>query len=448
MASSVFRPAREIPVICEADVCVVGGGCTGVFAAVRAARLGARVVLVERGGAFGGVATGGLVNIWHSLLSTDHREQVIAGLTDEVQKTLLRDGTAERLDTDAAGIRFNPSRLAVAFDRLLREAGVKLMLHTLYTGISRDGDRIDAVFVENKDGCGAIRAGFFIDASGDGDVARDLHLPSYRHPAMQPPSSCFLLQNVPGKPFSIGELIREHGAEFGLDDDWGWSGPIPGLPSVSFRADNHIFGVDCSKAEELTLAELEGRRKAAAFSDLLKKYADPGYELAALCQCIGIRDTVHYETEHRITERELLTGVRFPHTVLKGTYRIDVHHQQDNGITFKYLDGRTETVYGKDTRVVLGNWREEEGITGTPATFYSAPWEMLVQGLCPNFIAAGRMLHGEESAFGALRVMVNLNQLGEAAGVGGVLALSENVSIRKLDGERVCAALRRGGSAV
>lgn len=57
---------NNIPVYNEVDICVLGGSCTGVFAAVRAARLGARVAIVEKQNAFGGVATNALVLIWHS----------------------------------------------------------------------------------------------------------------------------------------------------------------------------------------------------------------------------------------------------------------------------------------------------------------------------------------------------------------------------------------------
>ena len=68
---AILEPSRSVPVLAEADVCVVGGSCTGVFAAVRAARLGARVVLVEQLNCFGGTATASMVNIWHSLHDTE-----------------------------------------------------------------------------------------------------------------------------------------------------------------------------------------------------------------------------------------------------------------------------------------------------------------------------------------------------------------------------------------
>jgi heterodisulfide reductase subunit A-like polyferredoxin len=53
---SIREEARDIPVVEQCDICVVGGSCTGVFAAV-AARLGAEVAIIEQNGFFGGVAT-------------------------------------------------------------------------------------------------------------------------------------------------------------------------------------------------------------------------------------------------------------------------------------------------------------------------------------------------------------------------------------------------------
>ena len=68
---AIRESEREIPVVYEADVAVVGGSCTGVFAAVRAARLGMRVAIIEKQNCFGGVATAGAVNVWHSLHDTE-----------------------------------------------------------------------------------------------------------------------------------------------------------------------------------------------------------------------------------------------------------------------------------------------------------------------------------------------------------------------------------------
>lgn len=70
------------------DLVVVGGGCTGLFAAVRAARLGLKAAVEEQSGCFGGMATNGLVNVWHSLYDSFGTRQIIGGLTGELEAGL------------------------------------------------------------------------------------------------------------------------------------------------------------------------------------------------------------------------------------------------------------------------------------------------------------------------------------------------------------------------
>ena len=112
------------------DLVVVGGGCTGVFAAVRAARLGLKVAIVEKNNCFGGVATAGLVNVWHSLYDIYKNEQVIAGLTDEVEQVLIKNNYARVENTDSCGIRFDPNALKMVLDKLVAENNVQIFFHT------------------------------------------------------------------------------------------------------------------------------------------------------------------------------------------------------------------------------------------------------------------------------------------------------------------------------
>ncbi len=428
------------------DLVVVGGGCTGVFAAVRAARLGLRVAIVEKGNCFGGVATSGLVNIWHSLFDTTQNEQIIGGLTAEVVQILTEQGYAQCDKQQNSAILFDPNAMKWTLDALAVKSGITVFFHTVYGALTLCDGQISSLLVANKDGLGEIRASFFIDATGDGDLCRDAGIPSYTAPAVQPPTPCCLVAGH--MKTTTAELIQKHGAEFGITDDWGWSSAIPGMDDVKLRADFHIFGKMCNKADDLTAAEIEGREKLHTLSLLFKKYADPSPAIVSLGTQIGVRETVHFTTRFRATEQDLLLGRSYDDTVMKGSYRIDIHHQNDSGITFKYLDGRTVTMHGKASRTTTGNWREELGITAPPATYYQAPFDILVQERIGNLIPVGRMLHADEGAFGALRVMVNLNQLGEAAGVGAYLSLAQSKRIFELSGKDVQKVLREGGSLV
>ncbi len=446
---------KQVPVIHEADVCVVGGSATGVFAAVRAARLGAKVVIVECQNSFGGVATNGLVAVWHSFRCTENKIQTISGLSEEVMCRM--DDVDHSVDHLYSHV-FNPVELKCILDDLLVENNVKIYLHTYYAGLAVDGDDIQAIFVENKDGRGAIKAKFFIDATGDGDLCRDLGIKRFENESMQPPSYVFLHQGddseivrnckiIGSDP--VTHLLNEHVDEFGIERDWGWAIKIPGHGNVKMRANTHVFNVQCGKADDLTKAEIEGRKKMRVVNQLLRKYGDPNetYSLVGDCSYIGIRDTYHYNTIYQANSLDLLMGKSYDDCILRGTYNVDAHHDKE-GIKFLKLDG-TYSIEDSYGNIREGSWRAEQGLPtdGPMPTFYQLPFKTLVQEKYHNIIAAGRMINADASAFGALRVMVNLNQIGEAAGVAAYLAIQQNKTVQELDGVEVARTMAKGGSA-
>ena len=106
----IREDSREIELIGNYDICVVGGGCTGVLAAVSAARLGARVAIIENCGMFGGVATASMVNIWHSLYDITGETRIIGGLTGEIiQRLRSRSAVKEHGDRGSESYAFNPA---------------------------------------------------------------------------------------------------------------------------------------------------------------------------------------------------------------------------------------------------------------------------------------------------------------------------------------------------
>ena len=162
---------------------------------------------------------------------------------------------------------------------------------------------------------------------------------------------------------------------------------------------------------------------------------------------MGIRESVHYRTLYQANENDLLLGTRYEDAILNGTYGADMHFG-DKGIVLRYIDG-SYTRENADGTVTRGNWRREKGIGEEEPvpTYYQLPFRCLVGERWQNFIAAGRMLNADMGAFGALRVMVNLNQIGEAAGVAAYLSIHHGQSVQELDGVEVARTLSRGGSA-
>ena len=453
----ITEQSRTIPVINDVDICVIGGSCTGVFAAVRAARLGARVCVIEKNNCFGGAATAGFVCIWHSLMNTTREFPVIAGLTLEMTERLEKIGaigsparqSVKGIEISSFERTFNTEELKIELDIMIHENKITPHLHSFVCGAQTEGDAITHVIIENKSGRSAIKAKCFIDASGDGDVAYRLGLPYYaREGRLQPPTPCFKYVGLDKSPeFSLSHALDAHGEEFGLRKDHGWSVVTPDSPSIIMSAQTHIYNVDCSDANQLTFAEMEGRRQARAILQVIKKYASKGSE-TALVACnsnIGIRETRHFHCLHQLNEHEVLEGVHFTDAIANGTYRVDIHHSGNKaGVTFRYLNGVEEVVENRKTGVAYGRWSDK---TEYP-TYYQIPFSCQVTDAYRNLILAGRMVDADEGAFGAIRVMVNLNQLGESAGVAAWMACDRGDDVRKLDSARLRSLLKTGGSCV
>lgn len=455
----IREEAREIPVLYEADVCVLGGSCTGVFAAVRAARLGARVVIVEKQNAFGGVATSGLVNVWHSLYNTEFDRQIIAGLTLETVDRLKRIGAVtEWQKSHSVGFVLNTEELKIELDQLIVENKVKSYLHTMFVSPYIDDEKLTAVIVENKSGRGAIKSSMFIDATGDGDLCSRLNIGHRMSSHFQPSTMCakfsgwgasgIVQDDVTGNDSLIGLDLKEarllYKDEFQIPEGFGWGRHVPGTRDVYMYAGTRVYHASSADGEQLTFSEMEGRRQVRAIMDLIRKYGPANnISLVSLPSYIGTRETRHIDCQYRLSGEDVLRGGHFDDTIAYGSYRLDVHHQDKPGITFKYLDG--EQVYvrpGYPNEV--GRWREE---TETNPTYYEIPYRCLLpKSSYPNLVAAGRMIDLDEEAFGGVRVMVNMNQTGEAAGVAAYLALTQGKPLANINVGELRKTLRDGGS--
>jgi hypothetical protein len=421
-AGTIREPAREIPVVHECDLCVVGGSCTGVFAAVAAARLGAKVALIESNGFFGGVATASLVSIWHSLIDLTREKQIIAGLTTEVIDRL------RRRDAIAGRYALNTEMLKLELDDMVSKAGIRAFLHAQFVTPIVAGGRITAAVIEDKSGRRAIRAKQFIDATGDADVVARMGLEVYARKAVQPPTMCCVLRGLrdirkkhPG--FNVCKAIFDKKYSHALRKGFAWVAGVPGAKDHIMLAGTRVFGANCADADELTRAEMEGRRQVRAICDLLREnfMGGKGVPLAWLPAKIGIRETRHARCVHTLKESELLSGKRFPDAIGNGTYPVDIHSASGAGVTFRRL---------KD------------------APFYQIPFASLVPRGARNVLVAGRGIDADEGAFGAVRVMVNCNQMGHAAGVAAWHALDAGKDVDKLDIAKVRAVLKKQGAVV
>lgn len=438
------RETKQLPVIDEVDICILGGSCTGVFAGVRAARLGASVAIVEKQNAFGGVATSSLVNIWHSLYDTEGKQQIIAGLTQEMIDRLAMRHAVEVSPNPSSAYTFNSQELKIELDELVLETGIHPYLHTLFSEPYLDGDgKLVGVVIDNKSGRSIIKAKYFIDATGDGDLCYRLGLKSYTFDLLQPPTTCAHFENWNGGEFD--ELLKKHADEFNIPDGFVWGAMLPET-NVYMLAGTRVYKADCSIADTLTKAEMEGRRQIRAIMDMLRKYGTNGNipALVTLPSYIGIRETRHIECLYQISDEDAMYGKHFDDAIANGSYRLDIHHQDKPGLTFRYLDG-TEVYARPGFADQKSRWRNEIEVD---PTFYQIPLRSIIPKKHDNLMVAGRMLDAAILAYSGIRVMVNMNQVGEATGVTSYLALQQNKSIRDVSCEEVRNELKKGGSII
>jgi hypothetical protein len=183
---------RQIPVHDETDVLVLGGGPSGVAAAIAAARAGARVILLERYNHLGGLSTGGLV-IWIDRMTDWSGAHVIQGLGAEFMHRLGHEAVAgpasaewgSRDEEKAAywGLRtaafhgvvthsptIDPEQLKLVYHQMVREAGVDLILHAWMAAPIVSEGRVTGAIFESKQGRRAILAKVVVDTTGDGDL--------------------------------------------------------------------------------------------------------------------------------------------------------------------------------------------------------------------------------------------------------------------------------------
>ncbi len=426
-------PATDVPVAAEVDIVVAGGSCTGVFAAVTAARRGARVAIVEPQNRFGGTATAGQVCLWHSFFSADYSRQIIFGLNQELVDRMKRRNLVEfwREPNPNWYVNLDTEELCCELDELVVEAGVIPFLHARAVGVYRDSDgRPAGVVVAGKDGLSVIRAAFLIDATGDGDLVRHAGGELWRNPEIQTSTACVKFGRWPRgimEENRIGKLVRAAREKYRMPEGVIWGVDCCGSPSYLLAGTN-IPELDSSIQQDLTAIEIEGRRQMRAVADIVHEAGYPRPVMEAVCSLAGIRESRHIRSLHRVATGELLGGTRFPDEAGKGTYRCDVHRRNPPGTLFQYLDG-TEVFLSPCAPDRVSRWRDES--LPTPE-YYTWPLRSQIPAGFDNLVTAGRMIDAEAGAFGALRVMVNMNQSGEAAGEAAYAALNGNVSIPEI----------------
>lgn len=440
------------------DVVCVGGGPGGFPAAIAAARLGMKTLLVERNGFLGGMATTGL-----GLLAylDGNGNPALGGIAQEfVDRMVAVGGSLGHYPCPVHNsiTAVNPEWVKLVALEMCQEAGVELLFHSVPMEAEvRDGRLCKVVFF-GKGQRVPVEAKAFVDATGDGDLAEmagaDYVYGQNVQGLTQPATLMFTVCNVEME--RLYAYIQEHPEEIILPDTYSAAyNPsffrntkghcFIGFPALLKKAEadgryhvprdrfiyitsaeegrlaintSRLLDVDATDPESLSRGVAQGSMQVLELLGVMRDYF-PGFEncrLSAVAPLLGIRESRHFKGRRQLTGAQVRAAHRDEETIALGAYNIDIHAGDGVGIRLDPL-------------------REPYGI----------PLGALIPARVEGLVLSGRAIDADVEAFGSCRVMGTCLAIGEAAGVCAALAAQSDRAVSTIQAAQVRERLLQTG---
>lgn len=460
MSNSIIEPQKSIPIYGTYDVVVVGGGLTGIIAAVAAAKNGSKTILIESKAFLGGVGTMGLP--LQGFFDVDN-SKIISGIPDEfLARMKQRNAVSDFIQCEMHNpfVIIDPEMVKLVSQEMILENGVDLLLHTLATDVMIENGVIKGLFIENKSGRQFIEGKIFIDSSGDGDVAyragASFTIGRETDERTQASTLVFQLDNVdvqklvlevlrypdkydispilPRKQFlyntkhimvGLKLLIQKAQKDGIVGIPWDRVCYITSLhPNCVHINMVHTDGKFAADGKELTEIEVDGRSQIPVIHKVLREYV-PGFENSIYTQSAawtGIRETRHIIGEYVLSASDVEEGKIPESSVVIGGYPIDIHAQ--------------------------ANGNEEESLDFRKIRPFGIPYGCLLPKGILNLLVAGRCISATQRSMASARVMATCMGMGQAAGLSASLALHLNCYPKDLEIEKIRETIKLNGGYI
>jgi len=372
----IIKETLQTEVTFSCDVLVCGGGIAGISAALAAARQGKKVILMEKQYMLGGLGTAGLVTIYLPLCDGMGR-QVSFGIAEELLRLSISMGVEENypdnwLDSDDISrrtdkdkrfeVQYNPQLFSILAEQLLIKNGVNILYGSYAVGVSKSGDRIEAVIFENKSGRQAIAARSVVDATGDCDIAH--------------------FADAPTEKFQQGNILAAWYYSLGKE---GYKLNLVGFADIP----------EDEKTESNKVELLISRR----FSGL------EGAELSEMMQ-LSHASTLNSIIKKRKDDDRLIPTAIASIPQIRMTRRIAGEYTLSPGEMHKHFD---------DSIGMVSDWRKRGPV-------YEVPFSTLYSSRIQNLIVAGRCTSVTDSMWDIMRVIPCCAVTGQAAGTAAAIS--------------------------
>ncbi len=430
---------KNIPLLRNADVVVIGAGPSGISAAITAAELGCKTVLVEKNALPGGMAVAGEVSPFmlnhFGEMSLDH--PVYSRWLDIMHSYLSNASarwSAEHLGPKWGKLYINKNYAALSAEDMLENSGVDTLYeYTLFDTVT-DKENIQAVILHSRNGLCAVSGKIFIDASGDALLSAQAGCPvavGNDDGLCQPMTWCFKVApvDIPDEDFWTGQWRKEiQEAYRKAKADGTVSCPRENILMFQCTGDSMVhFNTtrvvmhDPTDAESYRQAGKIARQQIRELLDFFRKkvrgFADA--DIISMGQQLGIRESRRVLGDFILTAEAFRSKSKFPDAIARCNYPIDIHSPNGSGTRYEPM--------GYDD-------------------FYEIPYRCLIPGNCQNLLTCGRIISSDHVINSSLRVMPVCCATGQGAGAGAALAVRMDCPPGKIDGRLVREELIRFGA--